>query len=167
MRRYELEDEHWDLIGDLFERASRGRPWRDHRMVVNGIFWILFSGAPWRDLPERYGAWQTAHRRFTLWRRDGTWDKALARLKVQHVPSPKVVVLSLEESPDLDGSSLESLAEFSVWLDKRHIELRLARLKDRARDALLHAEFPRLTATALEYPSVDDAVRGDPTGGGP
>jgi sulfate permease, SulP family len=90
---------------------------------------------------------------------------ALARLIIQHVPSPKLVVLSLEESPDLDGSSLESLAEFSAWLQKRHIELRLARLKDSARDALLRAGLVQLPATALEYSSVDDAVRGDPTGG--
>ena len=90
---------------------------------------------------------------------------ALARLKVQHVPSPKLVILSLEESPDLDGSSLESLAEFSAWLHKRQVELRLARLKDGARDALLRAGFPQLPAAALEYWSVDDAVRGDPTGG--
>jgi sulfate permease, SulP family len=90
---------------------------------------------------------------------------ALARLKIQHVPSPKLVVLSLEESPDLDGSSLESLAEFSAWLEKRHVELRLARLKDGARDALLRASFPQLPAATLEYSSVDDAVRGDPTGG--
>jgi sulfate permease, SulP family len=90
---------------------------------------------------------------------------ALARLRIQHVPSPKLVVLSLEESPDLDGSSLESLAEFSAWLQKRHVELRLARLKDSARDALLRAGFAQLPAIALDYSSVDDAVRGDPTGG--
>ena len=90
---------------------------------------------------------------------------ALARLTIQRVPSPKLVVLSLEESPDLDGSSLESLAEFSAWLQKRQVELRLARLKDSARDALLRAGLVQLPATALEYSSVDDAVRGDPTGG--
>jgi MFS superfamily sulfate permease-like transporter len=87
----------------------------------------------------------------------------LARHKIQNVPGPKLVVLSLEESPDLDGSSLESLAEFGAWLEKRHVELRLARLKDRARDALLRARFAQLPAAALEYSSVDDAVRGDPT----
>jgi transposase len=82
MHRYELEDRHWELIKKFFPTESRGRPWRDHRTVVNGIFWILFSGAPWRDLPERYGPWQTAHRRFVRWRRDGTWDRVLARLQL-------------------------------------------------------------------------------------
>ena len=85
MHRYELEDEHWDLIKDRFPTSSgrRGRRWRDHRTVVNGIFWILFSGAPWRDLPERYGPWQTAHRRLLRWRRDGTWERVLAALRAQ------------------------------------------------------------------------------------
>ncbi|MGC1458573.1 MAG: SulP family inorganic anion transporter [Steroidobacteraceae bacterium] len=89
---------------------------------------------------------------------------ALARAKVQRVASVKLVVLSLEESPDLDGSSLESLSEFSTWLLQRHVELRVARLKDRARDGLLRANIPQLPAAALDYSSVDDAVGGNPSG---
>jgi SulP family sulfate permease len=76
----------------------------------------------------------------------------------------KLVVLSLEESPDLDASSLESLAEFSTWLVQRHVELRLARLKDGARDGLLRANIVQLPAAALEYSSVDDAVSGAASG---
>jgi MFS superfamily sulfate permease-like transporter len=83
---------------------------------------------------------------------------ALARDKVQQVSTVKLVVLSLEESPDLDGSCLESLSEFSVWLAKRHVGLRLARLKDGARDALLRAGIAQLPAGSLDYSSVDDAV---------
>jgi MFS superfamily sulfate permease-like transporter len=89
---------------------------------------------------------------------------ALARAKVQRVASVKLVVLSLEESPDLDASSLESLAEFSTWLVQRHVELRLARLKDGARDGLLRANIVQLPAAALEYSSVDDAVSGAASG---
>jgi MFS superfamily sulfate permease-like transporter len=89
---------------------------------------------------------------------------ALARAKVQRVASVKLVVLSLEESPDLDASSLESLAEFSTWLVQRHVELRLARLKDGARDGLLRANIVQLPAAALEYSSVDDAVSGTASG---
>ena len=92
---------------------------------------------------------------------------ALARTRVQSATSVKLVVLSLEESPDLDASSLECLAEFSAWLARRHVELRLARLKDRARDALLRAELLQLPAASLEYSSVDDAVTGDAAGGKP
>jgi len=85
----------------------------------------------------------------------------LARAKVQDVASVKLVVLSLEESPDLDATSLESLAEFSAWLGRRQVELRVARLKDRARDALLRARIVQLGAAALDYSSVDDAVSGN------
>jgi MFS superfamily sulfate permease-like transporter len=89
---------------------------------------------------------------------------ALARVKVQHRASVKLVVVSLEESPDLDASSIESLSEFSTWLAERHVDLRLARLKDNARDALLRADIAQLPPASLEYSSVDDAVRGNPTG---
>lgn len=82
-RRYELDDRQWGLIEGLFPRGSRGRPWRDHRQVVNGVLWVLFAGAPWRDLPGRYGPWQTAHRRLVRWRRDGTWERVLARLRLR------------------------------------------------------------------------------------
>ena len=90
---------------------------------------------------------------------------ALARAKVQQIATVKLVVLSLEESPDLDATSLESLSEFSNWLAQRHIELRLARLKDNSRDALLRAAIVQLPAASLEYSSVDDAVSGNVTGG--
>jgi SulP family sulfate permease len=91
---------------------------------------------------------------------------ALARARVQQIAPVKLVVLSLEESPDLDASSLESLSEFSTWLAQRHIELRLARLKDNTRDALLRADIVQLPAATLEYSSVDDAVSGTAAGGG-
>ncbi len=54
-----------------------GRPTHDHRTILNGILWILRTGAPWRDLPDRYGAWQTVYSRFRRWRRAGLWDDLL------------------------------------------------------------------------------------------
>ncbi len=88
----------------------------------------------------------------------------LGRAKVQWAPQVAVVVLSLEESPDLDATCLECLAEFGAWLSQRHIELRVARLKDNARDALLRATIAQLPAASLEYSSVDDAVAGNAGG---
>jgi len=85
MQRYELTDEQWSLIEPLLppqRRTTRGGVWRDHRTVVNGIFWVLFSGAAWRDLPERYGSCKTAHDRLVRFRRDGTWDRVLAALRL-------------------------------------------------------------------------------------
>ena len=78
-KRGELTDEAWAWIAPLLPKnGRRGGRWRDHREVVNGILWKLRTGAPWRDLPERYGPWQTCYDRFSRWRRDGTWDRLLA-----------------------------------------------------------------------------------------
>jgi MFS superfamily sulfate permease-like transporter len=89
---------------------------------------------------------------------------ALARQRVLQQPDTRLVVLSLEESPDLDGTALECLSEFAAWLAVRHIELRMARLKEASRDGLLRASFSQLPASGLDYSSVDDAVSGRATG---
>src|SRR3984893_368512 len=75
---------------------------------------------------------------------------ALARHRVPQQTDVRLVVLSLEESPDLDGTALECLGEFAAWLAARKIELRVARLKEASRDALMRANFPPLPATALD-----------------
>ncbi|HZC87517.1 MAG TPA: SulP family inorganic anion transporter [Steroidobacteraceae bacterium] len=84
---------------------------------------------------------------------------AQVRERVLAAPAARVVVLSLEESPDLDSTSLEVLGELCSWLAARDVELRLARLKDAARDALARSNLTQLPADALLYASVDDAVR--------
>lgn len=74
-----VTDKAWAQIAPLLPENGRpGGRWRDHRTVVNGILWKLRTGAPWRDLPERYGPWQTCYDRFSRWCRDGTWDRLLA-----------------------------------------------------------------------------------------
>jgi transposase len=81
----DLTDEQWVVLGPLLpelpKRADgRGRPWRDAREVLNGVLWVLRTGAPWRDLPKRYPPYQTCHRRFQRWARDGTLERVLATL---------------------------------------------------------------------------------------
>jgi MFS superfamily sulfate permease-like transporter len=83
---------------------------------------------------------------------------ALARQRVLQQTDVRLVVFSLEESPDLDGTALESLGEFAVWLAARTIEMRVARLKEASRDALMRADFRQLPSAGLDYSSVDDAV---------
>jgi transposase len=84
MRRYELTDEQFELIQDLLPKhGGRGGQWNDHRTTLNGIFWILHSGAQWREVPERYGKWQSVYDRFVRWRRDGTLDAILHRLQTR------------------------------------------------------------------------------------
>jgi len=84
-----------------------------------------------------------------------------ARARVLATPGTHTVILSLEESPDLDSTALEALSEFCAWLRARGLALRLARLKELAREALLYARIAELPAATLEYSSVDDAVRGE------
>jgi MFS superfamily sulfate permease-like transporter len=84
------------------------------------------------------------------------------RQRVLAAPQTVTVVLSLEESPDLDSTALESLADIAGWLQSRRIGLRLARLKDDAYDALMRARISGLSGEALDYSSVDDAVQGHP-----
>lgn len=81
-RRFELTDDQFEQIEDLLpEVEGRGRPYEDHQKVVNGLFWILRTGAPWRDLPDRYGEWQTVYDRFRTWTDDGTLDRIIERLQ--------------------------------------------------------------------------------------
>jgi transposase len=85
MKRHELTDEQWELVGPLIPRsaAKTGRPARDVRQMLNGIFWILGTGAPWRDLPERFGPFQTVHRYFTQWRKSGVFAGIIEALQVE------------------------------------------------------------------------------------
>ena len=87
---------------------------------------------------------------------------ALVRQQVLRQANVQRVILSLEESPDLDGTALESLGEFAAWLAARNIDLRVARLKEASRDALLRANFSQLPPAGLEYSSVDDAASDRP-----
>ena len=84
MRRYELTDEQWALIEPQVPPAAPiGRRRVPPRTVWNGIFWVLRSGAPWRDLPERYGPWQSVYHHFNAWRREGVYERVLAALQVR------------------------------------------------------------------------------------
>jgi len=84
MRRHELTDEEWELIREIVPPPKkRGRPSCDRRQVLDAVLWILRTGAPWRDLPERHGPWQSVYHRFNQWRKDGTWDRILQALQIR------------------------------------------------------------------------------------
>ncbi len=84
MKRHGLTDEQWALIEPLVPPsvARTGRPQRDRRILLNGIFWILHTGAPWRDLPERFGPWQTVYHHFAKWRREGVFAEIIEALQI-------------------------------------------------------------------------------------
>jgi transposase len=78
----DLTDEQWAVIEPLIPEVERqpsgpGRPWHDARDVMNGILWILRTGARWQDLPDRYPSYQTCHRRFQQWGDSGVFDQML------------------------------------------------------------------------------------------
>ena len=78
-----LTDAQWDRLRPLLppQKPRIGRPPKDHRVVLDGILWVLRTGSPWRCLPERYGSWKTVSSRFYRWRRAGVWDRILAALQ--------------------------------------------------------------------------------------
>ena len=85
MKRHELTDEQWELVEPHIPRskARTGRPPSDPRLMLNGIFWSLGTGAPWRDLPERFGPWQTVYDHFRNWRRQGVFATVIDALQVK------------------------------------------------------------------------------------
>ncbi|MEZ0496747.1 IS5 family transposase [Sphingomonas sp. IW22] len=84
MSRYDLTDFEWRVIEPLLPNKPRGVPRVDDRRVLNGIFWVLRSGAPWRDLPERYGPRTTCYNRFNRWRQAGVWDRLIDAINTAH-----------------------------------------------------------------------------------
>lgn len=85
VRRHELTDAEWERLAPLLppERPKTGRPNKAHRLVVNAIVWKLRTGAPWRDLPERYGPWESVYTRCRRWRLAGVWERVLAAVQPQ------------------------------------------------------------------------------------
>jgi transposase len=114
-RREELTDEQWALIASLFEKTdeiqTRGRPPRSAREVMNGVLWILRSGARWQDLPERFPPYQTCHRRFQEWVKDGRLKKVLETLARDLLKRGK---LDLSET-FIDGTFVSAKKGASKW----------------------------------------------------
>jgi transposase len=83
--RHALTDQQWERLQPLLppQKPPTGRPAADHRRILDGLLWLLRTGAPWRDLPERYGPWRTIASRFYRWRRAGLWDRLLATVQQQ------------------------------------------------------------------------------------
>ena len=77
MRRHELTEEQWDRVKENLppeRKPEGGRPAKDNRVMLNGIIYWLNTGVPWRDLPERFGPWQSVYTRFNRWTKQGVWE---------------------------------------------------------------------------------------------
>lgn len=110
----DLTDVQWKMLDDLIpepihRRDGRGRPWKDRRAVLNGILWVLRTGAPWADVPERYPSYQTCHRRFQQWVRSGVMkgilDALALDLKVRGVLDVEEAFIDGSFAPAKKGAS--------------------------------------------------------------
>jgi transposase len=81
-KRYELSEVQWQRIAPLLpgKAGDPGRSGADNRLFVNGVLWVLRSGAHWHDLPERYGKWKSLHKRFSRWAKTGAWERVFDNL---------------------------------------------------------------------------------------
>ena len=79
-RRHDISDRLWKRLEPHLpgRKGKVGRPAQDNRNFLNAVFWIIRTGAPWRDLPPDYGHWKNVHRRFSRWRDKGIWEKLFA-----------------------------------------------------------------------------------------
>ncbi len=100
MARTDLTEKQWQVLEPhLPDNPKRGHTYCEHRKVINGIVWRLKTGAPWRDIPERYGPWQTCWDRFTRWERSGDWQRILQMLQAHADAAGDI---------DWDGAALDS-----------------------------------------------------------
>jgi transposase len=97
--RYELADYEWTAIKPMLPNKPRGVPRVNDRRVLNGIFWVLRSGAPWRDLPEVFGPYTTCYNGFVRWRRAGIWSRIIDALAVAHDAAVQMIDTSIVRVP--------------------------------------------------------------------
>lgn len=95
MARFDLTDVEWELIGPLLPKKPRGVARVDDRKVLNGIFWVLRTGSPWRDLPDRYGPSTTVYNRFNRWAKAGVWVRVFEELAARSPDSMQFIDSSI------------------------------------------------------------------------
>jgi transposase len=84
-----LTNEEWEMFEPLIpQRPPAGRTYNDHRTVLGGILWVARAGCPWREMPEEFGRWETAYRRYELWAKQGLWQRILRTLGEKSFPGP-------------------------------------------------------------------------------
>jgi transposase len=115
MGRYELSDREWKAIEPHLPNKPRGVPRVDDRRVLNGIFWVLRSGAPWADLPERYGPRTTVYNRFIRWRKAGVWDRLMDAIVETHDGEVQMIDTSIVRVHQ-QGATAKRGVEIDVWV---------------------------------------------------
>jgi transposase len=114
MGRYDLTDFEWEAIKPHLPNKPRGVPRVDDRRVLNGIFWVLRSGAPWADLPERYGPRTTIYNRFNRWRKAGVWDRLMDAITAAYDGKVQMIDTSVVRVHQ-QGATAKRGVEIDVW----------------------------------------------------
>jgi len=114
MGRYDLTDFEWEAIKPHLPNKPRGVPRVDDRRVLNGIFWVLRSGAPWADLPERYGPRTTIYNRFNRWRKAGVWDRLMDAITAAYDGQVQMIDTSVVRVHQ-QGATAKRGVEIDVW----------------------------------------------------
>src|SRR5215470_889043 len=115
--RYELSDDEWATMRPMLPNKMRGVPRVDDRRVLNGIFWVLRSGAPWRDLPSSFGPYTTCYNRFVRWRRAGVWSQIMDALAAAHEAAVQMIDTSIVRVHQHGASISENCClATSTWL---------------------------------------------------
>ena len=114
--RYDLTDFEWSVIEPLLPMDRRGPKPRDNRRVLNGIFWVLRAGAPWRDLPDRYGPYTTVYNRFNRWRKAGIWDRLMDAIVKTHDGNVQMIDSSIVRVHQ-HASGVKKRVEIVVWAE--------------------------------------------------
>ena len=110
-KRYELTEEQYQQIKDLLpgKEGDRGRTAEDNHRFLNGVLWVLRSGAHWHDMSGRYGNWKSTHKRFTRWAKNGVWEAVFKKLlKDPNTPHGRRAGHVLDDRPNLSGKCVGS-----------------------------------------------------------
>ena len=113
--RYDLTDFEWSVIEPLLPTDRRGPKPQNNRRVLNGIFWVLRSGAFWSDLPERYGPPTTIYNRFNRWRKAGVWDRLMDAIAAAHDGDVQMIDTSIVRVHQ-HGATAKRGIEIVAWV---------------------------------------------------
>ena len=151
--RYELTDFEYAAIKPFLPNKPRGVPRVNDRRVLNGIFWVLRSGAPWRDLPVSFGPRTTCYNRFVRWRRAGVWDRIMNTLSADHDAAVQMIDTSIvrvhQHGACVAGNKRQSMgrsrggltSKIHALVDSSGLPIRLALTTGEAHDNRLAAKL--------------------------
>ncbi len=112
--RYDLTDFEWSVIEPLLPMDRRGPKPKNNRQIINGMFYVLRAGSPWRDLPARYGPYTTVYNRFNRWRKAGIWDRLMDAIVKAHGGKVQMIDSSIVRVHQ-HASGVKKRVEFVVW----------------------------------------------------